>query len=246
MPEWEIDILSIGWANLAICVAALVSSITGFGYALLATPVLVLFMAPQVVVPIVLMSWMPLSLLLARESYGDISWPKIGRWLLGAVPGMVIGVYGLVHIDEGLMRGAIGALTIMAAFSVWLRPGSPFVRDRLVAIMAGLVSGTMAGASGVSGPPVVLFGLNQGWDYRVLRACLIAYFALLHAMIIAVLSNFGMINGQTLSLAAGVLPGMFIGYLLGIRLKERIDSAHFRTLALCMISLAGIAAIIRH
>ena len=246
MPGWEIDILSIGWANLAICVAALVSSVTGFGYALLATPVLVLVMAPQEVVPIVLMSWMPLSLLLARESYGDISWPKIGRWLLGAVPGMVIGVYGLAHTDEGLMRGAIGALTIMAALSVWLRPSSPFVCDRLVAILAGLVSGTMAGASGISGPPVVLFGLNQGWDFRVLRACLIAYFALLHAFTIAVLGNFGMINGQTLSLAAGILPGVFIGYLLGTRLKERVDNVHFRMLTLCMVGLAGIAAIALH
>lgn len=238
--------MSMGWANIVICVAALASTITGFGYALLASPVLVLFLAPQLVVPIVLMSWMPLSLLLAHESYGDMSWSKIGRWLLGAIPGMVIGVYGLAHLDEGLIRGTIGALTILAALSVWLRPASPFVRERRMAIAAGAASGVMAGVSGVSGPPVVLFGVNQGWDFAVLRACLIGYFTLLHAATIVVLGNFGMVNEKTMSFAIAVLPGLLIGYLLGIRLKERIDSSHFRTLTLGLVSLAGIAAILRH
>ena len=236
----------MGWANLVVLAAALISSITGFGYALLATPVLVLFLAPQTVVPIVLISWMPLSLLLARESYVDMSWQKIGRWLLGAIPGTVVGAYGLAHLDEGLMRGVIGAMTILAALSVWLRPDSPFTRDRLMAIVAGGVSGAMAGSSGVSGPPVVLFGLNQGWDFRVLRACLIGYFALLHATTIVVLGNFGMVNDQTLIFSAAVLPGLLIGYMVGVRLKDRIDSSHFRTITLCMVSIAGIAAIIRH
>ena len=179
LSGWELDIASVGCANLAIGAAALISSITGFGYALLAIPVLVIFLAPQVVVPMVLMSWMPLSLLLAREAYGDIAWSKVGQWLSGAVP-------------------------------------------------------------------VVLFGLIQGWDYRVLRGCLIAYFTVLHALTIAVLGNFGMVNGLTLGMAVGVLPGMFIGYLIGIRLKERIDGEHLRTLTLVVVSLAGLAAIIRH
>ena len=86
----------------------------------------------------------------------------------------------------------------------------------------------------------------QTWDYRVLRGCLIAYFTVLHALTIAVLGNFGMVNGLTLGMAVGVLPGMFIGYLIGIRLKERIDGEHLRTLTLVVVSLAGLAAIIRH
>ena len=241
---WEIDLVLIGWANLVIFAAALFSSITGFGYALLATPVLLLFLAPKIVVPIVLMSSMPLSLLLAREAYGDMSKAKIGLWLLGALPGMVFGAYGLAHFDEGVMRVGIGAVTILAALSVWSKPDSPFVKERMMAIVAGGGSGAMVGVSGVSGPPVVLFGLNQGWDFRVLRACLIGYFTLLHAATILVLGRFGMVNSQTLTYAAGVLPGLLLGYCVGVRLKDHIDSGHFRTITLCMVSLAGIAAIL--
>ena len=238
--------MPLGWGNLVIFVAALVSSITGFGYALLATPLLLLFLQPQVVVPVVLISWMPLSLLLAREAYGDMSWQKISRWLIGAVPCTVLGAYGLAHIDEGVMRGVIGAMTILAAVSVWLRPHNAFVREKWMAIVVGAVSGTMAGASGVSGPPVVLFGLNQGWDFRVLRACLIGYFTLLHATTIVVLGNFGMVNNQTSLFTLAVMPGLFLGYCIGVRLKDRIDSKHFRIMTLCIVSIVGIVAILHH
>ncbi len=219
---WEIDLVPMGWANLVIFAAALFSSITGFGYALLATPVLVLFLAPKTVV-----------LLLAREAYGDMSKAKIGLWLLGALPGVVFGAYGLAHLDEGVMRVGIGAITILAALSVWLKPDSPFVKERMMAIVAGGGSGAMVGVSGV------------GWDFRVLRACLIGYFTLVHAATILVLGRFGMVNSQTLTYAAAVLPGLLLGYFVGVRIKDDIDRSHFRTITLCMVSLAGIAAIIR-
>ena len=246
MSGWELDIASVGWANLAIGAAALISSITGFGYALLAAPVLVLFLPPKIVVPVVLMSWMPLSLLLISESYAEIAWPKIGDWLIGALPGMILGVYGLAKIAEGPMRGGIGVMTLLAALVILLRPRRPIRREQPVSILVGLLSGAMAGASGVSGPPVVLFGLNQGWDHRVLRACLIAYFTVLHAMTIVVMGNFGMINSQTLGLAVWVLPGLAMGYLLGFRLRDRINSTFFRNLTLCLVGLAGFLSILRY
>ena len=144
------------------------------------------------------------------------------------------------------MRGGIGVVTLLAALVILLRPRRPIKREQPVSVLVGLLSGAMAGASGVSGPPVVLLGLNQGWDYRVLRACLIAYFAVLHAMTIAVMGNYGMINSQTLGLAAWVLPGMVVGYLLGNRLRDRINSTLFRNLTLGLVSLAGLLSILRY
>ena len=59
-----------------------------------------------------------------------------------------------------------------------------------------------------------------------------------------VLGKFGMVNYQTLTYAAGVLPGLLLGYFVGVRLKDHVDSGHFRTVTLFMVSFAGIAAII--
>ena len=68
--------------------AALIGTLTGFGYALLATPLLVLVLPPRDVVPLVLMSSIALLVLLAIESRREMDGRKIGRWTVGALPGM--------------------------------------------------------------------------------------------------------------------------------------------------------------
>lgn len=232
--------------NLIIGLAATISSLTGFGHALVATPFLVLLFPPQQAVPVVMISWVPLAALLVKESWGRMNYCRIGRWLVGSVLGIPLGVYGLAHIEEGTMRAAIGALTLIAALTLGLKPAHPLRREGLLAPLVGFASGVMGGASGMSGPPVILFGLNQGWDHRELRANLIGYFVAKHALVLLLLQKFGILDGKLLLLGAASLPGLFAGYLIGIRLEKRISQQHFRLLALALVGLGGLLALVRH
>lgn len=232
--------------NLIIGAASFVSSLTGFGYALVATPFMVLLFPPQVAVPVVLISWIPLASLLVREAYGRMQFRRIGRWLVGAVMGVPVGVYGLASIDEGIMRGVIGGITLMAALVMWFRPGPALQKEGIGAGLVGLLSGVMGGASGMSGPPVILFGLKQGWNHLELRANLIGYFVLLHMLTIVLLREFDVLGKETAFMGVTALPGIFVGYLLGIRLKDRVSQNHFRILAFALVCLGGLLVLIRH
>lgn len=232
--------------NLVIGAASFVSSLTGFGYALVATPFMVLFFPPQLVVPVVMVSWVPLAILLVREAYPRMHPGRIAGWAAGALLGVPVGVYGLAHLDAGTMRAAIGGITLAAALTLWLRPSHPLRHERPVAVGAGLLSGVMGGATGMSGPPVILFGLNQGWEPRQLRANLIGYFAFKHAVVLVFMQGFGILDATTLLLGVTALPGMFVGYQAGIRLKERVSQKHFRALAFALVCLGGVLALIRH
>ena len=55
---------SIALVNAVLGVAALVASVTGFGYALVAIPFLVLLLPPAKAVPLVLISWFPIAIFL--------------------------------------------------------------------------------------------------------------------------------------------------------------------------------------
>ena len=232
--------------NLIIGAAAFVSSLSGFGYALVATPFLVLLLPPRTVVPIVMVSWLPLAALLVWEAHGRMEWRRIGRWGMGAVVGIPLGVYGLATTAPGPMRAVIGAITLLAALTLWLKPARPLRHEALAAPAAGLLSGIMGGATGMSGPPVILFGLNQGWKHPVLRANLIGYFAAKQLLVVLFLTGFGILNAGTLVLGMAALPGMALGYLGGIRLKDRVSYRHFRTLAFCLVGAGGLVALIRH
>ncbi len=239
----DIGLPTLCLANGVVAVAALISALTGFGYALLATPLLILLLPPQVVVPIVLISWLLLAVLLGYEARSEMVWGRIGRWLLGAFPGLFVGAYALWVVEADDMRSAIGAITLLGALATWWKSARPWQHEWPLAVVAGFFSGIMAGASGMSGPPVVLFGLNQNWGHRQLRATLIGYFIILHLGAILVLQKYGMVDVSTFELGARLLPGVFLGYILGMRWRERVDQRLFRYIVLGLLCAMGITVL---
>jgi len=232
-------------SNAILGAAALVTSITGFGYALVATPFLVLIMPPRSAVALVLISWLPLAALLVRDSFGDMSPGRIGRLLLVAIPGVPVGVYGLTHLGDDTMRGVIGAVTLAAAVTLVARPGRPFVREGLAQLGVGLTSGLLSGASAMGGPPVVLLGLKQGWEHRGFRADLIGYFVVLHLFVLAAFQSVDLVSGQLLALGLWSQPGVLIGFAVGIGLKRRVSQTLYRWLAIGLVCTGGVLALVR-
>jgi len=242
----ELAPLRVAVMNLIIGAAAFVSSLTGFGYALVASPCMVLLFPPRTAVPVTMLSWVPLAAALTWEARRQMEWGRIGRWMLGAAVGIPLGVYGLATASEGIMRAAIGAASLLAAGTLWLKPSRPFRREGLLAPLAGAMSGLMGGATGMSGPPVILFGLNQGWQVAALRANLIGYFAAKNLLSLAFLAEFGVLAPGTVALGLAALPGMAVGYWAGMRLRERVSARRFRALALGLVAAAALLALLRH
>ena len=159
-----------------IMFAATLQGITGFGFNLLAVPALILVYPPQVVVPGVLMSYIPLGLTQVVQLRHLIDLRLLGTFLGSAFFALPFGAYILGQADAETMRTGIGAMMVLMVLLLQLRPGNPFKRDLLARIGTGFVSGALATSTGVSGPPLVLLGLKQGWPYANFRATLMAYF----------------------------------------------------------------------
>ena len=225
--------------------AALIGTLTGFGYALLATPLLVLVLPPREVVPLVLLSSIVLLVLLAIESRREMDGRKISRWVLGALPGMLVGGHVLATVSDNTMKTVIGVITLCAAAVLSLRPGRPWQLEWPGALGAGLLSGVLVGASGMSGPPVILFGLKQHWDYRVLRASLIGYFGIIHALAVLVLGRLGVGGVEDSFQVLSILPGVFLGFILGMKWRSRVNHTLFRSIALGLLCASGVLALFR-
>lgn len=232
-------------ANGILGLAALVASATGFGYALMATPFLSVMLEPRTAVAIVLVSWLPLAVLLVRDSYHQMSPRRIGRLFAVAALGVPLGAYGLARLDAETMRAVIGATTLVAALALSLRPGAPFSREGLAGAVAGLLSGVLAGASAMSGPPVVLLGLKQGWEHRGFRADLIGYFVALHVLTLVLFGQFDLVNERALRMSLWAQPGILGGFVLGMRVKARLSQTRYRRLAVGLVCLGGLLALLR-
>ena len=225
--------------NAILAVAAFFSSLTGFGYALIATPFLVLIFPPAVAVPLVLATWVPLSVFLAIDVRRDMSPSRIGNLLLGSAFGVPVGVYLLTSLGVQPMQLAIGSFTLLAAGILIAGPIPRLPGGRALYIAGGMLSGVSGGATAMSGPPVVLLGLNQGWEPRSFRADLIGYFTVLHLAVLLLLRASGVFDSSVLSMGIASVPGVLVGYVIGIRVGKRLSRRRFRVAAIALVSLGG-------
>ena len=238
------DIWTAVFLNSLFAFAALVVSVTGFGFAMIATPIAIQILPPDQAVPVVVLSWLPLSLLLAVDSVREINPGRVLHLYACAMVGVPVGVYALATFDAGLMRTATGLVALTGAGMMALKSGNPLRRATLATCGAGLLSGLMGGVSGMTGPPVVLLGLKQRWPHTALRADLIGYFLILHFSIALLFRTSGLLETDAIAMSAGSLPGIGVGFLAGLRLRRRVSERSYRSAALTLVAGAGILAVL--
>ena len=68
---------------------------------------------------------------------------RYGRLLIGGVLGLPIGVYILAHADAAILRTGIGALTLLATLSIFLKPARPLPREQWLTGGVGFISGVL-------------------------------------------------------------------------------------------------------
>ena len=238
------DLTTLLALNAVLALAAFFSALAGFGFALIATPFLVLFLPPQQVVPAVILCWLPLAVALVWSCRKEASIRRYGRLLIGGVLGLPIGVYILAHADAAILRTGIGALTLLATLSIFLKPARPLPREQWLTGGVGFISGILGGASSISGPVVVLFGLNKGWHPRGMRADLLHYFLGSYLVALLMFRKVGVLDVQAVQLGSVAIPGIVAGYFAGMRLKGYLSPLFFRRLALSAITISGLAALL--
>ncbi len=230
-------------ASLIFFFAVFIQALTGFGLALLAVPFLILLYDPKVVVPVVMIVGAVLSILLFVESYRFMKPKQIFYLALGGIAGLPVGVSILAKADSGALRICIGILIILFATLLLLGVRKKFREERLTSVGVGFISGVFGGMASMVGPPIILFGLNQNWDKQSFRANLIGYNAFILFLSLFFFGRFNLLTGFTIKFSASVLPALLLGFIVGIKLKEKVSQQFFQRLALVIVFVGAILAL---
>jgi uncharacterized membrane protein YfcA len=228
---------------LVVGAAGIISGLTGFGFALVASPLLIIVLPPKVVVPIVALLSMLSHLVVLAETLPWIRLKRIWLLTLAAMAGAPLGTYLLVTLDADALKTFIGVVTTLSALAMLLGFKRPIENERLASVPIGLASGILGGSTGMSGPPVVLFFSNQGIDKHIFRANLNLYFTLLACVTLPLQVAAGLMTTKILTYSAWFFPALLLGTLAGMRLARRVDETAFRRLTLVVVIAAGLSAI---
>ena len=239
----------LDWAGLAATTAgaALLYSLTGFGFAVLAAPLFLLFVDTQRAIQLVIIISTALSLVALPGLWRAIAPGLLLRLGLGSLAGLPLGLVAFRFADPVLIRALVGA-TILS-FAVLLgwrrRRGTgeftrPFGTKPGIEIATGTVSGIATALVGMAGPPVLIYLLLAGAPPRTVRATLFSFFAFAYAASLASHVVTVGIPARTW-LSAGILtPFACLGGLAGQPLGDRLGADAFAILAILLLGAAGL------
>ena len=237
---WETGL----YAFAVVLSAASLQGITGAGMMILSVPPLVVALPATVVVPGIVLLYLPLGLAQIIQLRGDVDRRRLAILAASSALMVPLGAVMLREVDTVTLQRGIGLLMIVLALLLQVKPGPPFTRELAPCVATGLIAGFLAASTSVSGPPLVLFGLKQRWDPARFRATLIAYFLIISAFSLPFYWEMDLLTPATWRLALYGLPGIALGYFTGAWLRARVSVAAFRWLATGVVVAGGLAAVL--
>lgn len=229
-------LLAIGAASLG----AVVQGAVGFGFALLAAPLLVLIDSRLIPGPATI-AGLGLVILSLRRNAGPCDWPGIRRAAMGLIPGTVAAGWVLKVVPGHAVAVLVGSL-VLAGVLVSLA-GLRVRRSGILLLAVGAASGFMGTAAAVGGPPMALAYQEEAGP--VLRATLTRFFLIAGLLALPALLVAGRLGPQEALAGLGLLPGVAAGLALSGRLIPVLDRGHTRTAVLAVSALSSVAVLLR-
>ena len=231
-------------AVVIILAAGIVKGTTGFGFALIATPLLLLLWDPKTLVPV----FIPLSIVadtfIVVQTWRQVEWSKVLPLVATGVVGVPLGTYVLLVAPSEVLRIVVAVIALTMATLLLLGITVPIRREKVASGVTGLFSGLLSTSTTMSGPPVVLMMINQGWNRQTFRACLGMFFFVIQVFAIASLTLAGSLTLQTLAVSAILWPAVIVGSAVSLLILPRISQRVFMRIATVLVMTTATVVIV--
>jgi uncharacterized protein len=222
--------------------AATCQTATGFGFALVGTPLLTTAMPPSQAVIITTLVATPLGWIRFAQEHRSINYPLARRLAISALFGLPVGRYVVAKLNQNGLRLAIGIVVVALALAIalgWKLRKPTRIKDSI----AGFVAGILSTSTGTNGPPLVIGLQSHDLSPEVFRATLVGVFTPVGLVTLMIFWHDSKITHTGVFLSAIGLPAMLIGNQLGRRLAPRLTPASFRKLVITLLFISGFSAV---
>lgn len=228
-----------------LVISALAYSALGFGYALIAMPLItlvthdVILATPLVALGAALLSW-----IIAGSDLRQIEISSAWRLIVAALVGTPVGLAILLLAPGSLVTKILGIFLIMFSLYNLTRPHLPQIQRQGWAYLFGFLGGLLGGAYNTGGPPLVLYGTLRRWSPARFRATLQGYFAVTGIYVLIMHGLSGLWTAQVWQLFLWTIPLQIIAVWLGAKINQRIPLPVFARLLYIILIVLGILLLI--
>jgi len=234
------------WIILIVVISSLIKGITGFGFALISFPLLLMWYAPKEIIPVLMICNLIASILIILQKKEHKLLDKQSYLLIGS-GGLftMLGVFVLSSLDGKMLVHISGAFFIaLTLYSLRKnKPKDKKIHDYTYPV-AGSFIGFITGAISVSGPPLALFLNRANISNRKFRE-IFAWFSVVKA-VIAILGYFqtGLLSFQTLKTALLFTPILLAGTIIGKKLSIIMSISKFQTINIVLTLISSLLMLI--
>lgn len=228
---------------VAVGIAGLVRGFSGFGSALIFMPVAGAVLPPATAVTVLMLieGFGPLPNLPSAIRGADRR--EVALLIAGFALALPAGLWALLTLSVDVFRWAIflvcaGMLAAMMRGWRWHGAHNP-----AVTLGAGVIAGGIGGATGMAGPPVILYSLAGTTPAAVVRANLLVFFVLADIVLFSALVWTGSVRLSAFWVAGALIVPFLLANVAGARLF-RPDREHlFRRLAYAVIAGSAVSGL---
>ncbi|QII39866.1 sulfite exporter TauE/SafE family protein [Rouxiella badensis] len=233
--------------GVTLLVAYVIFGIAGFGSALVASPVMALYIPLADIVPLLALLDLCAAVVNVSRDGRNAQWPELKRLIPLMVMGSLIGAAILLRARPDILLLALGLFVVFyALYSLsGLKPQRTF--SPKAAVPFGLVGGVFSALFGSGGfiYAIYLGGRIEKKDaFRITQTTLIGLSTLTRVIIFALAG--GYLDANLWLLALILLPGMLLGITLGRHLTLRMSREQFLKLINLILLASGSMLILRY
>lgn len=229
-----------------LTVAAFTQSLVGFGFGLVSMGVLSLVLGARFSNPFVALYSLAITLILYLRQREEAQGREMLPLIAGAVAGTPFGVLILIRVPDETIIKALGVMLIL--YGAWSLLGVTRIKGSIRGgwgYLLGFISGNLGGAFNVGGPPAIVFVTLKDWEKDELKASLQLFFIISLAARLVLYAASDLVTRQVLLYCIYFIPFVAVGYFLGLRAYEKLDTAMFRKLTYIGLLALGSLLLVR-
>ena len=234
-------------ASVIVAGAAAVKGTIGFGFPLIAIPLLSTILGPRVAVPVVAIPTLLSNVFLVSRGGFSRATAPVAMVLVGIVLGTPVGAMLITALDPRSLSVLIGAAALVYALAAAFRLTVlvPPAVGMPAAPVVGLLAGLMGGLTGITSPLLASYLHLLRIEKREFVFWITVMFFVGNVVQVGSYARLGLYTGPVLSTSLFACLPMAVGTVAGIAMQDRLHPDAFSRVVLAVVFLASLNLLAR-
>ena len=242
MYEWIL-------VNIIVFAAAALQAITGSGFAIAATPFLLLVIVSRESILISSFLSFFIAVVMVPRIRHHVCVSLFKRLVIGSIAGAPLGLWLFVSLPIDTIKLIVAVVVLkVSVFAIWrwfypAGNGSEQTSSshiKWLELATGLAAGVLTVSIGMPGVPLAMYFVQGHFMKEQVRSTTLSFFVVIYIVSMALQALAGQITMETVRFSATLVPATLCGIAAGMKMFGRINQRMFQMLINLILLYTGL------